>query len=442
MIVIDPHRREEIKSVVLSVLQHFHHASLPVKIKAICKSYPNIRLIPFSVHMKRHNLSYEEMKEYCGTSDSCADYYAKYNKYIIYYNDVDIVRFVNSNRYRWNIAHELGHILLSHHKINDKTRIYRSSLSDAEYDYFEAEADYFAQLILVPHAVLYAFKIQNEHQLKTICKISNPAAKRRFRAYQQWIWHINGHDPYDRPLFQCYYKYIYQKRCTTCNAYVIQPKGKFCPICGNKTLQWGETEMKYPVKIKVNGHSKALRCPVCDNEEISIEGTHCPICGTDLVNQCTNIDSYGNGCGALAAGNARYCIYCGSETTFLYHGLLKPWTEEINSLAFAEDYEIIRQNWEHIVQELGGLIRPCFQDTALEYNENYGLTIVFSNQNDYDIGSRPTILNEIENYIKRIYGKEISLKTCIKNENRQFPMSYIIDKELSPSIRMDITVEA
>lgn len=441
MIAIEPYRKQEIKSIVLSTFQYFHHASLPVKIKAICKSYPNIRLIPYSIHMKRHNLSYEEMKEYCETSDSCVDYYAEHNKYIIYYNDVDAIRIVNSNRYRWNIAHELGHILLSHHKSNEKTRIYRSSLRDAEYNYFEAEADYFAQLILVPHIVLYTLKIQNERQLKIICKISNPAAKRRFQAYQEWTQHIDRQDSYDKSLFQHYYNYIYQKRCTTCNAYVIQSKGKFCLICGNKTLQWGETKMKYPIKIKVNEHSKTLYCPVCDNEEIPIEGNHCPICGTNLVNQCTNIELYGNSCGALAAGNARYCIYCGSETTFFHDGLLKPWTEEINSLVLDEDCDIIRQNWEHIVQELGGSIRPSFQNTTLEYNKNYGLTIVFSNQTNYFIGSRPSILRELEKYIATQYGKWISLKTRIKNENEPFPTPCIEEKELSTSILMNITVE-
>ena len=158
--LISPNRRKEIKYTVLLALQRIPNLSLPLKIKALCKSYPNIRLIPFSTHMKRQNLTYKEMLEYCGTSDSCADYYAKADKYIIYYNDIDKHNLIDSNRYRWNIAHELGHVLLNHHKTNNGTRIFRSSLTNAEYNYLEYEADYFAQLILVPHVVLYAFKIQ------------------------------------------------------------------------------------------------------------------------------------------------------------------------------------------------------------------------------------------------------------------------------------------
>ena len=57
--------------------------------------------------------------------------------------------------------------------------------------------------------------------------------------------------------------------------------------------------MKYPTRIKVNENSKALRCPICDNEEVPLDGDYCPICGADLINRCSNIDSYGNGCGAL-----------------------------------------------------------------------------------------------------------------------------------------------
>lgn len=133
--------------------------------KKICKSYEFIRLIPFSIQMKYRGMTYEDVLAQCQTKDACADYYASKGRYIIYYNDIDKIAFVNSNRYRWSIAHELGHILLEHHKISDKTRIFRFNLSDEEYDQFETEADYFAQLILVPHAALLGFKINTSNHL-------------------------------------------------------------------------------------------------------------------------------------------------------------------------------------------------------------------------------------------------------------------------------------
>ena len=332
MTTISSNRRQEIKGIVLSALQRSPDATLPVKIKAICKSYENIRLIPYSVHMKRHNLSYEEMKEYCGTSDSCADFYANFNKYIIYYNDIDL-NIAKSNRYRWNIAHELGHILLGHHKKSDKTRILRSTLTDQEYRYLEEEADYFAQLILVPHVVLYAFKVRTEANIMYLCKISQPAAKRRLLAFRAWANNIQKGDFYDRALFYYFYTFIYKKQCRLCGVGLVQREGKYCPICGSKnTLQWGDGDkLKYKM-IELNQNSKALRCPVCDNEEIPEDGVYCPICGTMIRNQCTNYpDQYNEGCGAPAAGNARYCIYCGARTTFFENNILKAWNDKDSS---------------------------------------------------------------------------------------------------------------
>ena len=77
-------RRSEIKQAVIKALENGNIFYLPLKIKAIVRSFSNIRLIPFSKHMKKQ-----------------------------------------------------GYV--------------RSNLSDETYDMLEAEADYFAQLILVPH---------------------------------------------------------------------------------------------------------------------------------------------------------------------------------------------------------------------------------------------------------------------------------------------------
>lgn len=263
------------------------------------------------------------MIRFANTMDACTDYYAESDLYIVYYNDIE-KSITLSNRYRWNIAHELGHIILKHQKTHNKTRIFRSELSDSEYDELEDEADYFAQLILVPHVVLYAFNISTEWQLKNFCQISGHAAYHRFRDYKQWAKQINRNDAYDNPLFHYYYNFIYKKHCRTCDAYFIQSNGKYCPICGNKTLEWGDGKMRYLSRIVLDQNSKAVRCPVCDNEEILPNGNYCHICGTFLVNHCTSTDY----CGKLATANARYCIHCGAPTTFFNNNLLKAWNQE------------------------------------------------------------------------------------------------------------------
>lgn len=321
MIQIEKKRRDEIKKVVLAALMHTpSFCELPVKIKQISRSFANIRLITYSKQMNLLNMSYNNVLQYLQSSDACTDYYPETDMYYIYYNNLD--KNINTSfRFRWNIAHELGHVLLKHHIAYDKTRIFRSSLSDSEYDYLEAEADYFAQLILVPHSPLYAFKIASQNNIKYLCHISRPAAYKRFIAYQQWKKNINPDDSYDRYIFFLYYNYLFKKKCTCCGAMLVQEKGAYCPICGNKTLQWGDGIMKYP-KIEAYDSGKIKKCPVCDNEETDIEGNYCQICKTYLVNMCTN-----EKCKNITPlpTNARYCPICGGRSEFLNSEILKAW---------------------------------------------------------------------------------------------------------------------
>ncbi|MFR4440006.1 MAG: double zinc ribbon domain-containing protein [Hungatella sp.] len=316
-------RRQEIKETVYKTLCNYQAPFIPLQIKTLARSFSNIRLISYSKHMSKMNISYNKMMQFAGTKDACTDYYTHDDLYIIYYNDID-KNITLSNRYRWNIAHELGHIMLNHHKAHKKTRIFRNELSTSEYKELENEADYFAQLILVPHVVLYAFKITTARQIRDFCKISGPASYNRFRDYKQWIRHINGNDIYDKPLFHYYYNFIYKKQCLTCGAHLIQQKGKYCPICGNKTLQWGDGKMIYKIQYKLNENSRLCQCSVCENENISNVATYCQICGAPVQNKCTS-------CGKLASADARYCIYCSSKTTF-NSKLLQDWRSELDEI--------------------------------------------------------------------------------------------------------------
>lgn len=322
MIQIEKQRRNKIKKAVIAALIHGSSpCSLPVKIKQITRSFSNIRLIPYSKQMKKMNISYSEVVRLYESKDACTDYYPKNDMYYIYYNDIDN-NIMKSNRYRWNIAHELGHVLLKHHINNHKTRIFRSSLTDEEYNYLENEADYFAQLILVPHPPLYVFKILNFNNIKYLCQISGPASYKRFISYQQWKNHIEPNDFYDKCIFYLYHDYLFKKKCIRCGATLIQEKGKYCPICGSKTLQWGDGKMIYP-KMKTYDNGKLKQCPNCDNEETDIDGNYCQICSTYLVNECMNENciNYEN----VLPSNARHCPICGTDSLFYSNNILKIW---------------------------------------------------------------------------------------------------------------------
>lgn len=314
-------RRNYIKSVVADACIHFNAPKLPLEIKAFVRSYSNIRLISYSKHIRKMGVTYDYLVSIA--KDSFTDYYANADMYYIYYNDLDY-HIVNSNRYRWNIAHELGHILLGHLSENGKTRILRSSLSDSEYDELEEEADYFAQLILVPHAALLGFRVDGARNIKAMCKISEPASKKRYYEFIDWKSHLDAEDEYDKRIFRYYYSFIFKRKCKKCGAGLIQRHGKYCPICGNKnTLEWGDGDtMKYPL-LETHDNGKLKVCPHCNNEETEIAGGYCQICGRYIINECVNPDC--SNYEQLLPSNARYCPICGSNSIFNNANILKAW---------------------------------------------------------------------------------------------------------------------
>lgn len=315
-------RRQEIKDCVYDTLIKYATPTLPLKIGALIRNIPYVKLITYSSQVKKHNISYEELILDAETKDSYAVRQGCTGKYCIYYNDIDR-NIVTSNRVRWNLAHELGHIVLNHHAIIGVEKLFRNGLDDKTYSYFESEANYFAQLLLVPHIVLLGLKIIKDSDIKRICKISNQALRRRFTEYKIWLNHSHENDKYDEKIFFYYYQFIYKRECKNCETGLIQRYGKHCPICGSKnTLQWGDGDkMKYPLLATLE-NGKLKECPNCQNEETDIDGEYCQICGRYMVNRCSNINCSNND---ILPSNARYCPVCGRNSSFLNAGFLEPW---------------------------------------------------------------------------------------------------------------------
>jgi len=106
-----------------------------------------------------------------------------------------------------------------------------------------------------------------------------------------------------------------------------------------------------------------------------------------------------------------------------------------------EDLQLIRTDWGKIIRELGRAIRPSFRDTVVEPSGESCLCIVFSNPDSYAIGSRPTVIGELEEYVSQTYGKEIYFKTRAKDAGERLNTIYVSDEELKDAIHMDITIE-
>lgn len=326
--------------MVLATLNTVENLTLPLEIKKLVKLNKRCRLIRYSKYMKRHGLEYNEMLEFGGTDDAFTDYLVPEDKYIIFYNDLDEKK-MNSFRYRWNIAHELGHVVLEHHKNNNKTRLFRNTLSKNEYAELEEEADQFAAYLLVPYAVLEHYSIDSGTSLGKICKISGQASQYRFNEYIKWKANNFRLDQYDFYIRKLFYRSIYQKYCNNCGHYFIHETATCCPVCGGRFLERKYSDMIYNDLIQINKKGQAQSCPKCGNENIHSDSSYCHICGAYVIQKCLGeIEPFDNvnlkeqeGCGCNdIPGNARYCPKCSSITSFYFQSFLSSWEDEINMI--------------------------------------------------------------------------------------------------------------
>lgn len=258
--------------------------------------------------------------------------------YCIAYNDEKQL----GDRKRFTLMHEIGHIYLGHLVDFEATRLYRGSLTKQENRILENEANAFARNVLVPTTLLRQLKNKNALNISKQFGITYAAAKTRLLFFYE-DERINRQNGILPRLFTIFSNFYYKKKCSTCGYFTIEKNINYCPICGNKTLQWGDGKMIYS-KIELNEKNKPKKCPICNNEETLVDGNFCQICGTYLLNECSNED-----CGASLPSNARYCSICGSQSTYLQMHFLNAWNYHAAVVGFMDipdelPYDIEEEN--------------------------------------------------------------------------------------------------
>lgn len=106
-----------------------------------------------------------------------------------------------------------------------------------------------------------------------------------------------------------------------------------------------------------------------------------------------------------------------------------------------DDLNLIRNEWGKIVKELGMSIRPSFRETVVEPAGDSCLCIVFNDPMNFTIGSRPSILGDLERYVEQTYGKSMYFKSRLRETGERMDTQYVSDEELRENIHMDITIE-
>lgn len=106
-----------------------------------------------------------------------------------------------------------------------------------------------------------------------------------------------------------------------------------------------------------------------------------------------------------------------------------------------EDLNLIRNEWGKIVREMGMSIRPSFRETVVEPAGDSCLCIVFNDAMNFSMGSRPSILGDLERHVEEAYGRSIYFKARLRESGERLDTRYITDEELRENIHMDITFE-
>ncbi len=106
-----------------------------------------------------------------------------------------------------------------------------------------------------------------------------------------------------------------------------------------------------------------------------------------------------------------------------------------------EDLQLIRSEWGRIIRGLGGVVRSSFRDTVVEPSGEDCLCVVFSSRDNFEIGRRPVIMGQLEDYVKKTYGKDIYFKARLLGNGERTDTIYVSAEELKDHIHMDIGIE-
>lgn len=189
------------------ILIDLHICKLPVQIKSVCNQL-GIRVKSFrSSASAIQQIGREELLQ---STDGFTTYIA--GSPVIFYNDALPVE-----RCRFTVAHELGHIILSHVRPGNVTAINREpSPSDSTH---EQEANVFASRLLAPACVLWALDVHTPEEIAHLAEISHQAAA--FRAQRMSILYQRERmflrergrscflmSPLERQVYQQFQQYI------------------------------------------------------------------------------------------------------------------------------------------------------------------------------------------------------------------------------------------
>lgn len=175
-----------INNQILNIYLQMTNIKFPIDIQSVIKLVPNCRYMSYQRFAEISNCSIEDVIQICESTSGCTHYDVTKGRYLILCNH-STDNNNNPGRQRWTCGHELGHIVCKHHEISAHDKLAENSFLNISDKTYEAEADYFAAMILSPFPLFKILGINSAKDIQRVFGLSNEASENRYAQYIKWL---------------------------------------------------------------------------------------------------------------------------------------------------------------------------------------------------------------------------------------------------------------
>ena len=105
------------------------------------------------------------------------------------------------------------------------------------------------------------------------------------------------------------------------------------------------------------------------------------------------------------------------------------------------ELRLLEKDWKEIISAVGGTAKTTLAGVKLEPMNEGQLMLVFFDQQAHFMGSRPSTLQNVENYIATAYQIQVHLQAKLVAQNEYTRKRYVTEEELKQKFNVDIIME-
>ena len=142
--------------------------------------------------------------------------------------------YIDPNRLRWNLCHEIGHLFMNHYR-DYPEQMAAGRMPDSS---LEAEADTFARNLLAPVPIVDVIRYNRPHQARgSVFGLSRSAWVSRLDALAADRAFVD--EDMANTLIWLFRDYLLGRRCTACgHVFTDEKQEDRCPRCGAGEPEW------------------------------------------------------------------------------------------------------------------------------------------------------------------------------------------------------------